>query len=299
MHLFSGLWAPLITPFTADGALDLPSLTRLTRHLARAGLRGLVVCGTTGEPATLTFDERARVLATVQAAAPGLPLVMGVSGVAPDAVAQEARHWAGRGVQGLLVPPPYYVRPSQEGIVGFFTHVAARAGAPLIVYDIPYRAGVSISLESLLALAAVPGIQALKDCGGDTHKTQALIADGRLQVLAGEDHQVFGTVCQGGAGAIAASAHLLTERFVAMLRAVREGDLQQAQALHHALAPLVRALFSEPNPGPLKAALAAQGLIDSPAVRAPLTPASAETARAVAQAIALAQRLEPPAAVVA
>lgn len=288
MHVFSGLWAPLITPFTAEGGLDLPSLARLTRHLARAGLQGLAVCGTTGEPATLSPDEKEQVLATVRAAAPGLPVMMGVSGVAPGAVAAQCRHWAGRGVQGLLVPPPYYVRPSQEGIVGFFTQVAAEAGCPLVVYDIPYRAGVDISLETLLALAALPGIQAIKDCGGDAHKTQALIADGRLQVLAGEDHQIFGTLCQGGAGAIAASAHLLTGHFVALHAAVRDGRWREARALHHALAPLARALFSEPNPGPLKAALAAQGLIDSPTVRAPLTPGSASAAQAVARALAYA-----------
>ncbi|HIV69599.1 MAG TPA: 4-hydroxy-tetrahydrodipicolinate synthase [Candidatus Aquabacterium excrementipullorum] len=290
MHVFSGLWAPLITPFTADGGLDLPSLTRLTRHLAQAGLHGLVICGTTGEPATLSSADKAQVLATVQTAAPGLPLVMGVSGVAPGVVAEECRHWAEFGVHGFLVPPPYYVRPSQEGIVGFFTHVAAEAGLPLIVYDIPYRAGVTMSLETLLTLAAVPGIQAVKDCGGDAHKTQALIADGRLQVLAGEDHQIFSTLCQGGAGAIAASAHLLSDQFVALHHAVQDGNLRRAQALHHALAPLVHALFSEPNPGPLKAGLAAQGLIGSAAVRAPLTSASTTAADAVAQAINSARR---------
>ena len=286
MHVFSGLWAPLITPFHADGGLDLPSLDRLTRHLVRAGLDGLVVCGTTGEPATLSMDEKAQALATVQAAAPGLPLVMGVTGVAPAAVAHECRHWTPRGVAGFLVPPPAYVRPSQEGIVHFYEHVAAEAGAPLIVYDIPYRAGVTLSLDTLLALAAMPGVQAVKDCGGDAQKTQALIADGRLQILAGEDHQILSTLCQGGAGAIAASAHLHTDLFVAMHGALRDGRLREARALHHALAPLVRALFSEPNPGPLKAALAAQGLIATPSVRAPLTPASEATVRGLMKAMA-------------
>lgn len=285
MHVFSGLWAPLITPFHADDTLDLPSLDKLTRHLAHAGLDGLVVCGTTGEPATLTMEEKAQVLSTVQGAASGLPLVMGVTGVAPAAVAGECRQWSSHGVAGFLVPPPAYVRPSQEGIVHFYRQVADQGGAPLIVYDIPYRTGVTLSLGTLLALADMPGVQAVKDCGGDAHKTQALIADGRLQVLAGEDHQIFGTLCQGGAGAIAASAHLQADLFVAMHAALRNGELAQARGLHHALAPLIRALFSEPNPGPLKAALAAQGLITSPTVRAPLTPASATTVQWLAQAM--------------
>ncbi|WP_233584621.1 4-hydroxy-tetrahydrodipicolinate synthase [Aquabacterium soli] len=285
MHIFSGLWAPLITPFGADGALDLASLDRLTRHLVQAGLDGLVVCGTTGEPATLSTDEKALVLGTVQTAAPQLPLVMGVTGVAPAAVASECRQWARQGVAGFLVPPPAYVRPSQQGIVHFYEHVAAEAGRPLIVYDIPYRTGVTLELDTLRALADLRGVQAVKDCGGDAHKTQALIADGRLQILAGEDHQIFGTLCQGGAGAIAASAHLHTDLFVALHTALREGHLPQARALHHALAPLVRTLFSEPNPGPLKAALAMQGLIATPTVRPPLTPARPTTVQALTRAM--------------
>ena len=126
-------------------------------------------------------------------------------------------------------------------------------------------------------------MQALKDCGGDARKTQALIADGRLAVLAGEDHMIFTTLCQGGQGAIAASAHLHPQAFVAMFDALRAGDLATARRWHHRLAPMVAALFAEPNPGPLKAQLAVLGQIEG-GVRAPMTAPGAGTLAALGAA---------------
>jgi 4-hydroxy-tetrahydrodipicolinate synthase len=280
MQEFSGIWVPLVTPFAPDGTVDAPALAALVRRLADAGVHGFVVCGTTGEPATLSEAEKAQVLETVLGAGGELPLLMGVSGVVPDEVAAQCEHWGAERIAGFLVPPPSYVRPSQQGIIGFFERVAA-AAAPhaLFVYDIPYRSGVELSLATLRTLARIPGIRGVKDCGGDTHKTQALIADGELAMFAGEDHLIFTHLCQGGSGAIAASAHLHPERFVALYDALRASRLDEARALHHALAPLIGALFAEPNPGPLKAVLASLGRI-GPDLRAPMTPPSAAAAEA-------------------
>jgi 4-hydroxy-tetrahydrodipicolinate synthase len=263
-----------VTPFAPGGQVDVPALDALVRELCRAGVHGFVVCATTGEAAVLGDQEKAQVLQTVCVASVDRPIVMGVSGVSPHDVARQCRRWSGPRVAAFLVPAPHYVRPSQQGVVDFYGVVAA-AAAPheLIVYDIPYRTGVDMALPTLLAVARIPGVRAIKDCGGDARKTQALIADGRLEVLAGEDHQIFTTLCQGGPGAIAASAHLHPDRFVAMYEAVRCGRWEAARALHHALAPLVAALFAEPNPAPLKAVLATLGPV-GPDVRAPLTPAT-------------------------
>jgi 4-hydroxy-tetrahydrodipicolinate synthase len=213
------------------------------------------------------------VLATVARAAPRLPRIMGLSGYHLGKTLAWVRRLGGADLAGLLVPAPSYIRPSQAGLLQWFDAIAGAARQPLVVYDIPYRTGSVIERETLLALAADPRIRAIKDCGGDLAKTRALIADGRLQVLAGEDAQLFGTVAEGGAGAIAASAHLQTERFVAVLRLMREGSLAAARAEWQALLPLVEALFAEANPGPLKAALAADGSMQD-ALRAPMTPAS-------------------------
>lgn len=276
---FSGLWVPLVTPFR-DGAVDHDALGALARTLVPTGIAGFVVCGSTGEAAALDSDEQLACLHTVARHAGGLPLVMGLSGYhLGDTLAWVRRLSALAssslpGLRGLLVPAPHYVRPSQDGIRDWFQALADASALPLIVYDIPYRTGAVIARETLLALAAHPNIHAVKDCGGDAAKTLALIADGRLAVLAGEDLQVFSTVAQGGVGAIAASAHLHTRRFVGVLEAIGRGDLATARAGWLRLVPLIEALFAEPNPGPVKAALARRGVMRAE-LRPPMTAASA------------------------
>ena len=278
---FSGLWIPLITPFAGD-AVDHPALTRLVQHYAAAGVNGFVVCGSTGEAAALDKHEQFAVLDTVLAAAGALPVVMGLSGYHLGQTIAWVKELAQRPIAGLLVPPPHYIRPAQAGLVQWFTALADASGTPLVVYDIPYRTGCHITLETLLALAAHPNIQAIKDCGGDAGKTQALITDGRLQVLAGEDAQIFSTLALGGAGAISASAHVCTAQFVEVMQFLNDGKLQQARELWQPLLPVVHAAFGEPNPAVIKAALAQQGLIQD-GLRLPMVAASAAaTARLVA-----------------
>lgn len=266
---FSGLWIPLVTPFR-DHAVDHAALAALVERLAPAGIAGFVVCGSTGEAAALDEDEQLAVLATVARAAPSLPRVMGISGYHLDKTLGWVRKLSACDLAGLLVPAPSYIRPSQAGLVEWFNAIADASTVPVLVYDIPYRTGVAIERETLLTLAAHPRIRGIKDCGGDMAKTRALIADGRLQVLAGEDAQMFATVAEGGAGAIAASAHLQTPHFVKVLQLLGAGQLAEARAAWQPLLPLIEALFSDANPGPLKAALAAQGLIQEE-LRSPMT----------------------------
>jgi 4-hydroxy-tetrahydrodipicolinate synthase len=284
MSEFSGIWIPLVTPFNA-GAVDHAALDALVRHYVGAGVAGFVALGTTGEPATLDEREQRAVLATVLAAAGGLPVVAGVSGNHTAAVCEQIAALNEQPIAGVLAAAPYYIRPSQAGVIGHFAALADASRKPLIVYDIPARTGVRIELPSLLELAAHERIVAVKDCGGSLDKTLALILDGRLQVLCGEDIDMFGAMCAGASGAIAASAHLRPERFVGMARALREGRLADARAIWHTLVPLVRAAFAEPNPGPVKAGLAACGLIRNE-LRAPMTCVSGELEVSLAQLVA-------------
>ena len=273
---FSGLWLPLVTPFE-HGKLDHPSLKRLVEHYRGSGITGLVVCGSTGEAAALDDDEQLELLQAVRDQAPGLPVIMGVSGYHLGKTAARIRALKTSGISGILLPAPSYIRPSQAGLIEWFTTLADTSAVPLVVYDIPYRTGSRLELATLLTLAAHPRIQALKDCGGEPAKTRALIQDGRLQVLAGEDAAIFSTVAQGGHGAIAAAAHLHTARFVDVLQRLRAGDIAGAEALWMPLLPLIAALFAEPNPGPLKALMAQHGLLRNE-LRSPMTPASAALA---------------------
>ncbi|MFL6627218.1 MAG: dihydrodipicolinate synthase family protein [Vitreoscilla sp.] len=268
---FSGVWIPIVTPFRA-GRVDHGALQALVKRLAADGVAGFVVCATTGEAPLLGDAERVEVLGTIKAATT-LPLVMGASGTTTDEVLRRADAAMAHGPDAFMVTPPPYLRPSQDALRAFFTTIADGLPAPLVLYDIPARAGVRIELATLLALAAHPRIVALKDCGGRVAQTEALIADGRLQVLCGNDDEWFSTRCLGGAGAIAASAHVRTDLWVAFDRALSRGDLSAGRSLWRQLKPLAAGLFDEPSPGPVKALLAAQGECANE-LRAPLTTAS-------------------------
>jgi 4-hydroxy-tetrahydrodipicolinate synthase len=282
--VFHGIWIPLATPFL-DGFLDLPALRRLVRFYRAAGVHGLVACGTTAEAASMDHAEQLAVLDTILEEAGDLPVVMGLSGSNQRQAVARAAELSRRPVAGLLSPAPSYVRPSQAGLRDWFLALAEASQQPLAVYDIPYRTGVQLELATLLALAEHPNIAAIKDCSGSLDKTAALIRDGRLAVMAGEDMQALTTLCLGGAGVIAASAHVRPDLFVAMYNAVGAGRLDRAQNIFHALAPVIRLLYEQPNPGPLKAALhATHGC--SADVRAPMTPADDALAARLVQAIA-------------
>ena len=273
---FSGLWIPLITPFYR-GKVDRDAITSLVKRLRADGVKGIVVCGSTGEAAALDKAEQLEVLSTTLESAPGLPVVMGLSGynlAETTAWVQELAAWP---LAGLLVPAPHYIRPSQAGLLHWFNTLADASAVPLIIYDIPYRTGVQLERQTLLELAKHPRILAIKDCGCDAAKTLALIAQGKLQVLAGEDLQMFATVAQGGVGAIAASAHLATARFVRVIECLQAGQLRDARTLWTALVPWIEAVFAEPNPAPIKCLLAQRGLIHNE-LRAPLTASSSDLA---------------------
>lgn len=278
---FSGLWIPLITPFH-KGDVDLQAIASLVKRLRADGARGVVLCGSTGEAAALDRAEQLAILCATRAAVPGLPVVMGLSGYhLPETVAW-VRELAATPIAGLLVPAPHYIRPSQAGLLHWFRALADASSVPLIVYDIPYRTGVTLERRTLLELAEHPQIQAIKDCGGDGAKTLALIAQGKLQVLAGEDLQMFATIAQGGVGAIAASAHLHTALFVQLIDRLRTGQLSQAREIWATLVPWIEGAFAEPNPAPVKALLAHQGIIHNE-LRAPMMACSAELAAKLVQ----------------
>lgn len=272
MPVFSGIWVALATPFN-EGAIDYPALRRLARHLLAEGAAGLVACGTTGEAAALSKDEQLAVLDALLEAVPGERLVMGVAGNNLTEVLAFQREVQRRPIAGVLVPAPYYIRPSQAGLLAWFGAIADASTLPVILYDIPYRTGVRIELDTLRQLARHPNLVAIKDCGGNPETTQALIADGELDVLTGEDGQIFNTLCLGGRGAISAAAHIRTREFVRLVESVEAGELAAARAIFQTLQPLLRLAFAEPNPAPVKTLLAMQGLIRDE-LRAPMQPSS-------------------------
>ncbi|NHQ87852.1 4-hydroxy-tetrahydrodipicolinate synthase [Iodobacter sp. HSC-16F04] len=274
---FSGIWVPMVTPFF-NGQVDLAAASRLAKHLEEQGADGLIVCGTTGESATLSQTEQHQLLAAViQAVSKNYPVAFGISGNNTAEVIEAAAALNDIPIAALLVSAPYYVRPSQSGILQHFEAIAAASRHPVIIYNIPYRTGVAIELATIKALSLNPQFAAIKESGGgQIEAIYQIINETPLKFLSGEDHLIFITSCMGGHGAIAAAAHIRPDLYKKMLRYIQEGNLAAARIIDLQLRPLIKLLFSEPNPAVIKAALAMQGLIHDE-LRLPMTPASAET----------------------
>ncbi|AFQ46944.1 4-hydroxy-tetrahydrodipicolinate synthase [Burkholderia cepacia] len=273
MHTrFEGIWLPLITPFH-DGEIDHGALARLARHYAAAGIAGFVAGATTGEGVLLDAREQDAVFATLRDAVPDLPIVVGLTASATHFAAARARALATLRPDGLLVTPPVYVRPTQDGIRRHVEAIVDAADLPVLVYNIPYRTGVNVELDTLQALARDPRVAGIKECGGTLDRMSRLVHDTPLAILSGDDNQNFAALCAGAHGAIASSAHVLPEWHVRIHALLRDGRLADARRLSVALQPLIAALFAEPNPAPVKALLAAQGWCED-GLRLPFVPAS-------------------------
>lgn len=273
---FEGIWVPIISPFVDDD-IDHAALARLARHLQASDIAGLVVGATTGEGALLRPGEQEAMFATLRDAVPGMPLVLGVSQSATHAAVAQARSLSALGVDGLLVTAPTYVRPTQQGIQRHFEAIVEAADLPVLIYNIPYRSGVNVAVETLQALAQDPRIAGIKECGGSTDRMLRLIHDTPLRVLSGDDNQNFIALCLGAHGTIAASAHIAPELHVRMFRLIRKGALDATREVSTALQPIIRDLFAEPNPAPLKALLAGQGWCAN-TLRLPFLPVADELA---------------------
>ena len=285
MSSFQGIWVPIVTPFH-DGAIDFAGLRRLVSHLLEKGVDGIVVCGTTGEAAALGKHEQLAVLDAVLELVPPERVVMGLAGNNLAELLTFQSEILKRSLAGLLVPPPYYIRPSQAGLEAFFKTVADASSVPVILYDIPYRTGIAFEQATLLRIVAHERIVAIKDCGGNPATTLALLASGKVDVLCGEDNQIFGALCLGAKGAIAASAHVHPELFVTLYQQIRDNRLAAGRATFFQLLPLIHSLFIEPNPAPVKTALALEGLIHDE-LRSPMQRSSEATAVRLKEVLAV------------
>ncbi|WP_413797077.1 4-hydroxy-tetrahydrodipicolinate synthase family protein [Streptomyces iranensis] len=287
-----GIHVPLITPFTADGRIAETALERLAHSMLDAGAAGLVALGTTGEPATLTPQEKtavidvcARVCRDRRAA---LTVGAGSNATLHSTTAlAELSRWPE--ATGALVPVPYFTRPSPDGVLAHFAELAAGSPVPLIAYHIPYRTGRPLDAQALRELGRLPGVAGVKYATGGVDQTAvALLGDlpADFAVVAGDDAFISPLLALGAAGGILASAHLAPERFVELATAWRNGDLIRARELGHVLATLSTAAFAEPNPTVIKGVLHAEGRIPTPDVRLPLLPAEPTSVDAALKCLA-------------
>ena len=282
---FRGVYVPNVTPFK-DGEVDAEGLKRLIDYLIDGGATGLVPCGTTGESATLSLEEHHHIIElTIRHVAGRVPVIAGAGSNDTKVTVDLVKAAEQAGADALLLVAPYYNRPTQSGIIAHFKKAAEATRLPIILYNIPKRTGVNMDPPTIIELSQVPNIVGLKEASGDPDQIMEVIAGTeQFSVLSGDDHLLFPICCLGGSGGITASAHILPSEFRKIVELVSAGKIEEAREIHYRLLPLIRAVFFESNPAPLKAALRMIGVeVGDP--RLPIMPASDKCRAVLRQAL--------------
>ena len=288
--MFSGSIPALVTPFR-DGLIDESAFRRLVEWQIAQGSSALVPCGTTGESATLSYDEHYRVIKIcIEQAAGRVPVIAGCGSNDTATAVRHMEFSKDAGAAAALVVAPYYNRPSQEGIFAHYAHLAAHSDLPIIVYNVPARTVTDIQPETLARLSKIPTIVGVKDASGVISRVTAhrLGCGTEFCQLSGNDDMALAFNALGGVGCISVTANVAPKLCAAFQQAFANGDMAQAQALNDRLFPLHTALFTDASPGPVKYALTRVFEGISEEMRLPLTPCSAASRKAVDEALVIA-----------
>ena len=283
-----GCGTALVTPFTATGAVDEKRFRALVERQIAAGVRLLVPCGTTGEAATMTAAEHERLIAlTVETARGRAKVLAGAGNNATAATIDRARAARAAGADALLLVAPYYNKPSQAGLAAHFRAVAHAVGdRPVVLYNVPGRTASNIAATTTLALAReVENIVGVKEASGDLAQIMAILRDrpAGFRVLSGDDAVTLPLIALGADGIVSVVSNETPDLMTNLTESALRGEWETARELHYRLLPLMEANFLESNPGPVKAALAAMGLLEEH-FRLPLVPVQEQT-RARVQAV--------------
>ena len=286
---FGRVVTAMVTPFDASGAVDLDLAGRLARHLVEQGSDGLLVCGTTGESPTLSWEEQLQLLSAVRQAVGSDAKVLAGTGSNCTAEAIEAtREAAAAGADGALLVVPYYNKPPQDGLEAHFRAIAEAApDLPLMLYNIPGRTGCSIAPETVARLMDCPNVVSFKAASGTTEEVTALrLSCGpRLAIYSGDDGLTLPMLAVGAVGVVSVASHVVGPQIRAIIEAYLNGDGPGALAGHDALIPVFKALFATTNPIPVKAALELNGWpVGAP--RLPLLPLSDSMKRSLSETLA-------------
>src|SRR3990170_4945474 len=284
---FGAVVTAMVTPFGRDHSLDLDAAQALAAHLLGHGSESLVVAGSTGEPPTLTHEEKLELFAAVIEAAKGKGKVVCGTGTYSTAETVElSREAEALGADGLLLVTPYYNKPPQRGLLEHFRRVANAVELPIVAYNIPGRTGIRIEHDTLLQMAEISNIVGVKDSTGDFQWISRLISEAPpdFEVYSGDDWATFGYLCLGAVGIVSVAAHLVGARIRQLCDLIFAGDIPAARKVHEELTPLFNALFITSNPIPVKTALEMVGHPVGPP-RLPLVPATAEERERIRKAL--------------
>ncbi len=274
--MFQGAFVAIVTPFR-NGKVDEESLRSLIEFQIVSGTNGIVPCGTTGESATLSFEEHERVVEiTVEQVNRRVPVLAGTGSNNTEEAVRLTRHAKKAGADGVLMISPYYNKPTQEGLYRHFEKVAASVDIPIVLYNIPGRTAVNMEPETIERLARIPNIVGVKEASGSMKQIMEIIArcGEEFSVLSGEDYLTFPLMSVGGKGVISVVSNIAPREMADLCRLALAGVWDDARRLHYRLLPLCHILFCETNPSPVKAALAMMGKLPCDEVRLPLVPLS-------------------------
>ena len=271
--IFEGAATALITPFK-DGHVDYPALKKLIDWQIEEGIDALVICGTTGECSTMSDAEHKEVLRfSLEVAAGRVPMIAGTGSNDTAYAIQMTQHACEMGYDGVLVVTPYYNKATQNGLIAHYTAIAEASTKPVVVYNVPGRTGVAIAPATYAKMSKVPNLSAIKEANGNISsvvETATLVGDA-MDIYSGNDDQIVPIMACGGKGVISVLSNLLPKETSEMCRKMREGDVVGAMEMQKKYLALTNALFSEVNPIPVKAAMAAMGFCEN-SLRLPLTP---------------------------
>ena len=275
---FQGACTALVTPFLGD-RVNFPMMEILLKRQMDAGIRTIVLCGTTGESATLSDSEKLEIIRRAKRyTGDSCTILAGTGSNCTEHAVALSRAAQAAGADGLLVVSPYYNKATSEGLITHYSAIASAVQIPLVLYNVPSRTGVDIPVEVYRVLSQIPNIVGVKEASGDLTKMAETLRTCQtgFSVWSGNDDQAVAAMSLGGAGVISVVSNLLPERVQAMSLAALDGDFDTAAALQLELLPLIRTLFREVNPIPVKAAMEIIGF-DCGACRLPLTPPDDKT----------------------
>ena len=273
----TGCGTALITPFK-NGEVDYDAFAALVDRQVEAGIDFLVPLGTTGETPCLEDDERIKVLQVTKEHSQGRPVVVGGGTNSLQHTIRSMKMLEPYGVDAFLIVVPYYNKPTQEGQYQYFKAVAEATEKPIVLYNVPGRTGVNMTAETALRLAQIPNIVAIKEASGNREQIEAILAGAPegFQVLSGNDDDTLWMMQKGGAGIISVASNVAPALLSEFTGAIRNGEMEKADALNEKLTPLFNNCFVESNPIPAKAAMHAMGLIENE-LRLPLVPSQQST----------------------
>ena len=269
----NGVYVPLVTPFV-DGDLDLASFEKLCDHVMERGPAGIVLFGTTAESLLLTDQEKSELTRIVTSRLPeDMELVLALTGVSYSEMIRQYEHLSALANAAYLVSCPFYVRPSQLGLIDHFDRMSKEIWEKILVYNIPFRSAIAVENDTLLELSDLPNIVGVKDVCGDYDQSFDFLMrkPEHFKVFAGQDPHLFPNLCHGAEASILASAHFETDRFIAMSKELLEGNTAVGRNIWKELWPFLNALFVEPSPIGIKYYLWKMGIITSPECRSPLS----------------------------